>query len=115
MDEARGGNAQTYISMKNAKPKWNNLRRNKCPMCNAGLTHDPIGEIFKCDNIFHCGYVITGMRFKELVGKMNKEAIDTPVYRQGEEVEDLHKVEDPVCSFCHTKHDPAARCSGFGE
>lgn len=100
--------------MKNQTLNWANLRRSKCPKCNHGLSAKPLDDLIECGNPL-CTFVITDTRMKEIVASMNKQAIERPMYRQGIEVEDMRKVEHPQCSLCHDKHDPQARCEGFGE
>ena len=90
--------------------RWNNLRKNKCPKCGSSLIVDV--DVLKCSNLT-CNFVITVERFKELGMKMNKEALEVPMYANGREAEDLQKHEYPLCGFCHDQHDPDVTCEGF--
>lgn len=98
--------------MEHERFNWKTLRRSKCPKCNDDLRFDDNVNLFRCDNII-CDFKISNERFKEIVGDMNKQALEVPMYRHGEEVEDLHRVDWPVCDFCRLKHDPQRNCEGF--
>lgn len=89
---------------------WKNLRQNKCAKCRSSLIDDL--DVLKCSNLT-CNFVISIERFKELGMKMNKEALEVPLYAQGRQVDDLEKREHPLCGFCHEHHDPETTCEGF--
>lgn len=52
--------------------KWHNLKSNLCPQCGADLIGKLVGHIFECD----CGFRISMMRFKEIVGSMVEKELD---------------------------------------
>lgn len=98
--------------MKDKRLNWQNLRRNKCPKCNAELGRVAGQEVITCRTGDLCEFAITEERMSEITNKMNKEAMQRSMFKQSEEVQDLRKSE--LCRFCGQSHPVGELCAGFG-
>lgn len=56
--------------------RWDNLKKNKCPQCNKGLTKDARKVVIKDEEALRhtCGFTIRVTRMTQIIaGKINEE------------------------------------------
>lgn len=64
------------------RKNWENLKMNKCPDCGKSLTDAYCQSIdqFRCP----CGFVISQLRYKEIVSNMNAQSIEDNYGKEGD-------------------------------
>ena len=66
--------SKTTKRAKNEKPKWVNLKNNKCPSCNGDFTEaefDKIKRVFTCP----CGFKISHIKMIKIVSDHVKKGL----------------------------------------
>ena len=98
--------------MEHSKLNWHLLKNNQCPKCRSIIESLPDAMIYRCSSIL-CDFKISPEKFENIVGKLYRNKLEVPMYRNGEEVEDLQKHKWPECNFCGGEHNPQINCEGF--